>query len=88
MDLKDWQIVRSTPLFGAMPQEVALSLIGNQAVRSYEKGAVLELFRKLPQSRRFVPEDPDQLAVYAIMPVAIAPVDYASGFGTTYLVEF
>lgn len=41
MDAHDWHIVRSTPLFGAMPQEVALSLIGNQAVRSYEKGSVL-----------------------------------------------
>lgn len=41
MDSRDWQIVRSTPLFGTMPQEVAQSLIGNQAVRLYEKGANL-----------------------------------------------
>jgi general stress protein 26 len=47
----------------------------------------LKLFRTLPQSKRFVPEDPKQLAVYEIMPVAIALVDYASGFGKTYLVE-
>lgn len=47
----------------------------------------LRLFRTLPQSKRFVPEDPKQLAVYAIAPVAIALVDYASGFGKTYLVE-
>ena len=38
MDPHDWQIVRSTPLFGALPQETALSIVGNQAVRSYEKG--------------------------------------------------
>jgi uncharacterized protein YhbP (UPF0306 family) len=47
----------------------------------------LRLFRRLPQSRRFVPEDPKELAVYEIRPVAIALVDYASGFGTTHLVE-
>lgn len=41
MDLRDWQIVRSTPLFGAMSQELALSVIGNQAVRSYDKDFVL-----------------------------------------------
>jgi CRP/FNR family transcriptional regulator, dissimilatory nitrate respiration regulator len=41
MEQSDWQIVRSTPLFGAMPQEVAQSLVGNQAVRVYEKGTLL-----------------------------------------------
>jgi len=41
MDPHDWQIVRSTPLFGTMPQEVAQSVIGNQAVRSYDKGTLL-----------------------------------------------
>jgi nitroimidazol reductase NimA-like FMN-containing flavoprotein (pyridoxamine 5'-phosphate oxidase superfamily) len=47
----------------------------------------LRLFRALPQSKRYVPEDPNQLAVYEIRPVAIALVDYTSGFGKTYLVE-
>ena len=47
----------------------------------------LKLFQALPQSKRFVPGDPKQLAVYEIAPVAIALVDYASGFGKTYLVE-
>jgi CRP-like cAMP-binding protein len=41
MDPHDWKIVRSTPLFGAMPQEVAQSIIGNQAVRNYDKGVTL-----------------------------------------------
>ena len=45
----------------------------------------MRLFRRLPQSRRFVPEDPKQLAVFEIEPVAISLVDYASGFGTSYL---
>jgi general stress protein 26 len=48
----------------------------------------LRLFRALPQSKRYVPKDSGQLAVYEITPVAIALVDYASGFGKTYLVEF
>jgi general stress protein 26 len=47
----------------------------------------LRLFQTLPQSKRYVPEDPKQLAVYEITPVAIALVDYSSGFGKTYLVE-
>ena len=47
----------------------------------------LRLFRRLPQSRRFVPEDPNQLAVFEIEPVAISLIDYASGFGTSHLLE-
>ncbi|MGI9403957.1 MAG: pyridoxamine 5'-phosphate oxidase family protein [Hyphomicrobium sp.] len=47
----------------------------------------LELFRTLPQSKRLVPGNPKDLAVFAITPVAIALIDYESGFGKTYLVE-
>jgi uncharacterized protein YhbP (UPF0306 family) len=47
----------------------------------------LRLFGRLPQKRRLVPEDPKELDVYEIRPVAIALIDYASGFGTTHLVE-
>jgi len=35
----------------------------------------LRLFRTLPQSKRYVPEDPKRLAVYEIKPVAHALVD-------------
>lgn len=41
MDPSDWHIVRGTPLFGTLPQETALSLIGNQGPRVYEKGTML-----------------------------------------------
>lgn len=41
MDSRDWQIVRATPLFGSMSQEITQSIIGNQPVRSYEKDAQL-----------------------------------------------
>ena len=67
-----------------------LSMSGTAArVQEKEKAEelVVRLFRRLPQSRRLVPEDPKELAVYTIRPVAIALVDYASGFGTTHLVE-
>jgi uncharacterized protein YhbP (UPF0306 family) len=47
----------------------------------------LSLFRRLPQSKRFVPQHPKQVAVFSIAPVAITLVDYASGFGTSYLLE-
>ena len=48
---------------------------------------VLKLFKRTPQSRRFVPEDPLSLAVVRIQPVAISIVDYAQGFGASVLVE-
>jgi nitroimidazol reductase NimA-like FMN-containing flavoprotein (pyridoxamine 5'-phosphate oxidase superfamily) len=67
-----------------------LSMAG-MATRVDEKQRVeelsLRLFRALPQSKRYVPKDPRQSAVFEITPVAIALVDYASGFGKTYLVE-
>lgn len=47
----------------------------------------LKLFRRLPQSKRFVPLDPDRLAVFSIVPVAISLVDYSAGFGSSYLIE-
>lgn len=47
----------------------------------------LQLFRRLPQSRRFVPEDPDSLVVFRIDPVAISLIDYAQGFGRSFLLE-
>jgi nitroimidazol reductase NimA-like FMN-containing flavoprotein (pyridoxamine 5'-phosphate oxidase superfamily) len=67
----------------------AVSLSG-LATRLSEKDAApvaLNLFRRLPQSRRYAPEDARQLAIFSITPVAISLVDYASGFGTSFLVE-
>ena len=61
---------------------------GKGARKKRAEEFALRLFRRLPQSRRFVPEDPKELAVYEISrPVAIALVGFASGFGTTHLVE-
>jgi CRP-like cAMP-binding protein len=37
----DWNIVRATPLFGAMPPEVVQSLVGHSSPRLCEKGVVL-----------------------------------------------
>jgi general stress protein 26 len=45
------------------------------------------LFCRMPQSKRFVPQDTKQLAIFSVTPVAISLVDYASGFGTSYLLE-
>ncbi len=41
MEPDDWQVVRSTPLFGAMPMDVTVSLVGSTGPRGYEKGALL-----------------------------------------------
>lgn len=43
MDPADWDIVKSTPLFGAMPFQTAQVLVGNTIPRPYEKGATLFL---------------------------------------------
>jgi hypothetical protein len=45
------------------------------------------LFCRMPQSKRFVPQDTKQLAIFSVTPVAISLIDYASGFGTSYLLE-
>lgn len=47
----------------------------------------IRLFQKLPQAKRLAPEDANQLSVYVITPVAICLVEYASGYGKSYLVE-
>jgi len=41
VDPNDWQIVKSTPLFGAMPDDAAHRLIGRHGSTVYEKGALL-----------------------------------------------
>ncbi len=41
MESEDWQVVKSTPLFGAMPMDVTVSLVGSSGPRRYEKGALL-----------------------------------------------
>jgi nitroimidazol reductase NimA-like FMN-containing flavoprotein (pyridoxamine 5'-phosphate oxidase superfamily) len=67
---------------------VSLSGLATRVVDEKEaKRLSLKLFRALPQSRRFVPNDPKDLAVFAITPVAIALIDYATGFGKSYLLE-
>ena len=41
MDPRDWLIVRSTPLFGAMGQDVVQSIIANPSIRVCEKSTQL-----------------------------------------------
>jgi len=67
-----------------------VSLAGHAArVRDAAKAAnvALRLFKKLPQSRRFVPNDPASLAIIEIKPIAISLIDYSGGFGKSYLLE-
>jgi nitroimidazol reductase NimA-like FMN-containing flavoprotein (pyridoxamine 5'-phosphate oxidase superfamily) len=45
------------------------------------------LFRAVPGAKRFAPMSADHLAVYSITPTAISLVDYATGYGKTFLVE-
>lgn len=41
MEPQDWQVVKSTPLFGAIPMDVTVSLVGSSGPRRYDKGALL-----------------------------------------------
>lgn len=41
MDPHDWRIIKSTPLFGAMPDDAMSELIGHECAKVYEKGTVL-----------------------------------------------
>lgn len=41
MNSDDWALIHATPLFGAMSLESALSLVGDEAPRCFEKGATL-----------------------------------------------
>jgi general stress protein 26 len=66
---------------------LSVSGIATRVVDERAEELSLRLFRVFPQSKRFVPEDPKQLAVFEITPVAIALVDYTSGFGKSYLIE-
>lgn len=47
----------------------------------------LQLFQKIPQSRRYVPKDAERIAVFSITPVAISLIDYSEGFGTSKLLN-
>jgi CRP-like cAMP-binding protein len=41
VDNFDWRLVKSTPLFGAMPDEAVMRLVGNRGPKVYERGALL-----------------------------------------------
>jgi uncharacterized protein YhbP (UPF0306 family) len=48
----------------------------------------ISLFKAVPAAKRFAPADVKLLFVYAIKPVAISLIDYAAGYGKTFLAEF
>lgn len=41
MDHRDWEIVRSTPLFGAMGDDAVSEIVGDIGARAYDKGQLL-----------------------------------------------
>ena len=52
-----------------------------------ERELQILLFRAVPAAKRFSPMDAKQLLVYSITPMAISLVNYAAGYGKTFLVE-
>ena len=68
----------------------ALSLSGTVAkVVDSERVRELQilLFQTIPAAKQFAPIDPKQLVVYSVTPTAISLVDYAAGYGRTFLIE-
>jgi uncharacterized protein YhbP (UPF0306 family) len=69
----------------------ALSLSG-RAIKIIEPARALDLqlrlFKAVPAAKRFAPIESKQLVAYSIAPVAISLVDYATGYGRTFLEEF
>jgi nitroimidazol reductase NimA-like FMN-containing flavoprotein (pyridoxamine 5'-phosphate oxidase superfamily) len=47
----------------------------------------ISLFQAVPQAKRFAPMDAKQLIAYSITPIVISLVDYATGYGKTFLVD-
>lgn len=54
--------------------------------RSRAATILQRLFHKLPQSRRYTPDDPTSLAVFEVTPVAVSLIDYSQGFGHDQLI--
>lgn len=77
-ETKDFYKLRGLSLSG-----IATRLLKKDAAEEL----ALNLFCRLPQSKRYVPLDPKHLAVFSIAPVAISLVDYSTGFGKSYLLE-
>lgn len=68
----------------------ALSLSGTAAkVVDPERVAEMQilLFKTIPAAKQFAPIDAKQLIIYAIRPIAVSLVDYAAGYGKTFLIE-
>lgn len=66
-----------------------LSMSGNALrIKHREEAAAIaqRLFSEIPQSRRYVPEDPLSLAVFSVEPVAISLIDYGQGFGKSHVI--
>jgi len=45
------------------------------------------MFAKFPQIAQYVPEEPEDLALYRVEPKVVSVLDYRKGFGHTELVE-
>lgn len=66
MDQSDWLIVKTSPLFGAMPIEAAQRLIGTSGPRKYEKGTML--FQQGESAAAFFVVLEGWVKVYRILP--------------------
>ncbi len=82
MNPADWAILKSTAFFSAMPAEDALSLIGTQSPRTYEKGVTL--FRQGEPSTAFFVALSGWVKLYRVTPDGLEVVLNVFKTGETF----
>jgi CRP-like cAMP-binding protein len=82
MDAADWDIVKSTPLFGAMATQTALALVGTSTPRRYEKGTPL-FFQGEPATAFFIILD-GWVKIYRTTPDGLEVVLHVFKSGETF----
>jgi len=82
LDAADWDIVKSTPLFGAMAPQTAQALVGTSMPRRYEKGTTL-FFQGEPAAAFFIILD-GWVKIYRTTPDGLEVVLHVFKSGETF----
>jgi CRP-like cAMP-binding protein len=82
LDAADWDIVKSTPLFGAMSAQTTQALVGSAKPRRYEKGATL-FFQGEPATAFFIILD-GWVKIYRTTPDGLEVVLHVFKSGETF----
>lgn len=78
LDYSDWNEI----------QGLSMGALAEQITDPDEKNKMgLLMYEKFPQVVDFMPEDPDDLALFRVTPKVVSILDYSKGFGHTDLVK-